>query len=151
MGSLNRRGVLQVLRYFWTSRKAMIDHSQAHLAVDASRIGNRNCMIGCLSNRTGQVCWAPPQVAPGAILAPMNIFGAIFVLGPRAGFPFETNPKWVYSTMVILPFCGQCQTTDCLKMRDCLQITRHIFKIPPNQHVSKRISELAQNEIVLGI
>ena len=51
----------KVLRYYWSSRQALRGQRDMHLAVDASRIGNRNVLITTFGTGSGIVAWGPPQ------------------------------------------------------------------------------------------
>ena len=51
----------KVLRYYWSSRQALRGQRDMHLAVDASRIGNRNVLITTFGTGSGIVTWGPPQ------------------------------------------------------------------------------------------
>jgi hypothetical protein len=51
----------KVLKYYWSSRQALRGQRDMHLAVDASRIGNRSVLITTFGTGSGIVTWGPPQ------------------------------------------------------------------------------------------
>ena len=59
-----------------------------HLAVDASRIGSRQCSISAIGRGDGTVCWGPPQVPSKS--------GPIRGFGPWTDFGFRSMDRfWV--------------------------------------------------------
>ena len=65
--SLGESVARKLLRYFWRCRE-MFSRStqQCHMSVDASRLGNRNCMlvaVGSVVDGKGTCAWAPPQAS----------------------------------------------------------------------------------------
>ena len=49
-----------LLSYYMSCRKLMYQAQTLHVALDASRVSRKEClMIGFMAN--GQCCWAPPQ------------------------------------------------------------------------------------------